>query len=714
MAIDRRALVRRHTPLHHAPDPFSPFSVGNGQFAFTADITGLQSFPPTEPGATPLCTMAQWAFHSYPEMEGMPRDERLPRLSHFDPEKRTGGYMTDPTGQETLFNDLRVNPHRLNLGRIGFIFDGKDLSAHDVTDIDQRLDLWSGELRSAFSYNGQPVGVLTLCHPKEDALGFRIRSPLLAGDNLGGKLGIRIAFPYGSHEMAASDWQAEDRHMTRLLGQAQEARLSLLRILDNDRYYVDVAVSEDKDARIERKSQHVFEIITSGLELDLEIRFSPRETEDALPSLDTIRGAAQKFWEEFWSTGGAVELAESRDKRAPELERRIVLSRYLTAIQCAGAYPPAETGLTCNSWYGKYHLEMHYWHAAHFIPWGKPELFERSFEWYRRILGSARQRAAEQGYAGARWPKMTDPSGRDSPSPIGPLLCWQQPHPLMYAELLNRAQPDRPVFAEYADIVTATADFMASFAQWNESKQCYDLGPPLIPAQENHRPEQTRDPPYELTYWRWGLSTAIRRLRELGRGVPQEWERVAAHLAPLPLDPRRNIYLSHEACPATYEEFAEDHPEMLFPLGVLPGKRVDRAAMSRTLDAVLRAWNMESLWGWDFPAMAMTAARLGRTREAVDLLLMETPKNTYRANGHNPQLPRADLPVYLPGNGALLLAVALMAGGWGEEGEAPQYRRGPVPALRRASREKPARAQAPGFPDDGSWTARVEGISSIP
>ena len=38
---------------------------------------------------------------------------------------------------------------------------------------------------------------------------------------------------------------------------------------------------------------------------------------------------------------------------------------------------------------------------------------------------------------------------------------------------------------------------------------------------------------------------------------------------------------------------------------------------------------------------------------------MDTPKNTWLPNGHNRQ--RANLPLYLPGNGGLLLAIAHMA-----------------------------------------------------
>jgi hypothetical protein len=83
--------------------------------------------------------------------------------------------------------------------------------------------------------------------------------------------------------------------------------------------------------------------------------------------------------------------------------------------------------------------------------------------------------------------------------------------------------------------------------------------------------------------------------------------------------------------------------------------------MAATFDRVLASWDFESLWGWDFPMMAMTAAALGRGEDALRLLLLDNPKNAYTANGHNRQADRDDLPLYLPGNGALLLSVAILA-----------------------------------------------------
>ena len=62
--IDRQALVRRHNPVVTQFDPFSALTVGNGEFAFTADITGLQTFSAEAEKIFPLCTTAHWSWHS--------------------------------------------------------------------------------------------------------------------------------------------------------------------------------------------------------------------------------------------------------------------------------------------------------------------------------------------------------------------------------------------------------------------------------------------------------------------------------------------------------------------------------------------------------------------------------------------------------------------------------------------------------------------------
>ncbi|NLT77682.1 MAG: hypothetical protein GXX98_14260, partial [Planctomycetes bacterium] len=64
--IDRHALVTRHNVTLTSPDPLTPLTVGNGQFAFSADVTGLQTFAEYHERGTPLCTQSQWGWHTCP------------------------------------------------------------------------------------------------------------------------------------------------------------------------------------------------------------------------------------------------------------------------------------------------------------------------------------------------------------------------------------------------------------------------------------------------------------------------------------------------------------------------------------------------------------------------------------------------------------------------------------------------------------------------
>jgi hypothetical protein len=104
----------------------------------------------------------------------------------------------------------------------------------------------------------------------------------------------------------------------------------------------------------------------------------------------------------------------------------------------------------------------------------------------------------------------------------------------------------------------------------------------------------------------------------------------------------------------------------------------------------MQNWNFQTTWGWDYGMIAMAAARINRPDIALDALLIDTQKNTYLKNGHNFQT--ADrLRLYLPGNGALLTAVAMMCAGW--DGSQVLYN--------------------PGFPNDGRWDVRWEGLKRM-
>jgi hypothetical protein len=685
--IDRRAVVARHQPVLRAFHTESPLSVGNGELAFTADVTGLQTFAEAYDDTIPLGTLSEWGWHTSPNPQGWSIDRFA--FTELESHGRRIGYADVPGDRRTPEIEwLRTNPHRLHLGRIGFrlsLRDGRPATAKDLADVEQVLDLWNGVLRSRFRLEGEPVEVETLCHPRLDLVAVRVASPLVRE----GRIAIRLRFPYGSGEATATDWTKPEAHETRLVrSTARGAELE--RRLDADRYHVRLEWAPA--GRLVEEEKHAFVLEPGAGEgaLEAAVAFSPVSLTARRPGFTEARRAARDHWNGFWSTGGAIDLSGSRDPRWRELERRIVLSQYLTAIQCAGRTPPQETGLTFNSWYGKFHLEMHWWHAVHFALWGRLPLLERSLGYYADILPRARAAARRQGYAGARWPKMTDPSGAESPSSVGPFLVWQQPHPIYYAELVFRERGDRATLERFRDVVFETAEFMASFASWEAAGRRFVLGPPLQGAQEIFPKDRTHNTSFELAYWRWGLETAQRWRERLGLPREPRWQAVLDDLSPLPV--RDGRYLFAETAPESFADprWARDHPSVVGALGMLPGPGVDPPTMVRTLDWIFQHWSWPDTWGWDYPLLAMCAARLGQPDRAIDALLLDAPKNGYRANGHNHQRP--GLTIYLPGNGGLLAAVAMMAAGW--DGA-------------------PARP-TPGFPPDGRWQVRWEGLRRMP
>ena len=721
--IDRHALVTRHDVSIERIDPTSPLMVGNGNFAFTADITGLQTFPARYAPAAPLLTEAQWAWHSFPHPRHYRyQDSLVPVRVHGRIERYPWIRDLSQAATRPAIRWLRENPHRFSLARVSLYLStarGRRASFADLSATHQRLDLWNGVLLSRFNFDDEGVRVETRVHPDLDMLVVTLASRTLAQ----GRLGIELTLPGVSSGLQPDpdDWSHPGRHRTRVIEEGAR-RLSLECVLDATHYYV--TVGANRDVTFARIGPHAFRILLRGIRttgaapvglphaMTVTILFS-RHSASATPPppAAAARAAVTAHWHRFWESGGAVDLSGSSDPRAFELERRIVLSQYLMAVNAAGVYPPQETGLFSNSWYGKFHLEMHLWHEAWLAVWGHPRLLARSMPWYRRHLGQAQARARAHGWRGAMWPKMVGPGGRESPSPINPFIMWQQPSPIYLSELLYRAEPTRSTLLRYRDVVFQTADLLASYPYHDRARGEYVLGPPIVPAQEVFPPLTTFDPAFELEYFRFGLRTAQQWRRRLGLAPDPRWAAVLAKLAPLPV--HDGLYLPAESAPSFWCQATSvacsrghsgppclnrDHPSLLGALGLLPGEDVDRATMRRTLAAVLAHWDLRQTWGWDFPLLAMTATRLGQPAEAIDLLFDDAPNNHWGSAGMTPRVHLTDTggyqldgETYFPSNGSLLLAVALMTAGW--DGES---------------------APAPGFPNDGRWHVRTEGVLRLP
>ena len=686
--IDREALVSRHAVHINEFDTLNSLSVGNGQFAFTVDPTGLQSFPELYSKGMPLGTQSEWGWHAWPNTEDFKREETY---RYYDVDGRKIPYsmqLKDSQRSKDVMNYFRKNPHRLHLGVVGLEFmtsAGKVVTPDMISQVAQTLNMWTGEISSKYVVDGKRVEVSTICHPVKDMVSVQIKSMLIKSGQL--KVKLRYPYPTGGHVDDACNWTSPEKHTTSI-SSTQGNGASIVHDLSSYVYHTNLAW--ETPAKIEKVKAHEFVVMPEGGDtFEFSCEFSEESKKTNLPPYAATKSVAASTWQGFWSTGGAVDFTGSTDERAKELERRIVLSQYLTRIQCAGNYCPQETGLTCNSWYGKFHLEMHWWHSTHWALWNRVDLLEKSLGWYNTIISKAKAKAELQGYEGVRWPKMTDMDGGDSPSSVGEFLIWQQPHIIYFSELCYRHYKNDKTLNKYKDLVFATADFMASFPVWEEANNRYILGPPLIPAQESLPREKNVNPPYELVYWRMGLRLAQEWRVRLGMEPSEKYQKVLDHLSQLAV--KNNLYLGAESAPDTYENerYFSDHPIVLGAYGMLPGEgAVDPKIMGNTFDHIFKTWNWPETWGWDYPLTAMSATRLGKPEKAVDALMMDVLKNTYLKNGHNYQGTR--LRLYLPGNGGLLSAIAMMCAGY--DGSTQEL---------------------PGFPKEG-WKVKWENLSKMP
>ena len=696
--INREALVTRNNPEITKFDTLSSLSVGNGKFAFTVDATGLQTFSEFYALGVALGTQSHWGWHSFPNTNDHKFEETLVSYDFghgfpglYSVQLRMPGLNSveaQVIGKRMeAVNYFRANPHRLHLGVVGLELlniDGDHIHPKDISAVNQKLDMWNGRINSVFMLDNSPFRVSTVCHPSADRIAARVESSLLAQ----GRASVKFHFPYptGVHSDDACDWNRPADHLTKLLEQSDHLAI-LERNIDTTTYFVKIAW--EGQALFKEKSPHYFVLETQDDNLSFTVEFAPKNNFPVAETFDAVALKTKDHWQQFWETGGVVDFSQCTDERAKELERRVVLSQYLTAIQCASPEPPQETGLTYNSWFGKFHLEMHWWHQVHFALWNRAELLAPSLEWYKKVEPIAREIAQRQHFDGVRWMKMTDPSGKEAPSSVGSFLIWQQPHYIYMSELIYRQNPTPETLKNYQHLVMETAKFMASFATLDSANNRYIIKG-LIPAQETLRPSETVNPPFELSYWRFALSVAQQWRERAGMNRDPKWDDIINRLSPL--TSKDGLYLAAESAPQTYqdERFTSDHPIVLGAVGILPqSPLLEPEIMKNTFDWVWENWNWEHTWGWDFPTVAMCAARLGEPEKAVSALLMDKRTNTYLPNGHNYQTER--LRIYLPGNGGLLTAVAMMCAGWDEN---------TVPT--------------PGFPKDGKWNVRWEGLHPMP
>ncbi|KAJ0315879.1 hypothetical protein COL5a_011796 [Colletotrichum fioriniae] len=675
-SIDRQQVVQAFNPRRNASSLETPLQVGNGNFAFGADITGLQTF-------SPFATMSTWGWHNFslPKTPGQTQIEDYHGTEWWTHGRLVQYNMANPSNND-IADWLRENPHRINLGTIGFSFsDGGNTAVTEDTlsNKEQTLDMWTGVIRSSFTYKNHTVKVETWADPSSDSVAVSVESALLAS----GILSVFFDFPYPTNDKFGAPFvgvfNQTDLHETSLStpdgGETNKATIH--HDLTTTQYDLslkwDVAAGGSGAIKTPTDGSHRYVLSTSGTDmLRFTANFAPSAAPGSPAEFDDVVAASREWWPSYWNNGAFVDLTGTRDANATELQRRIIKSQYLVAVNSASDYPPQESGLVNNGWFGKFHMEMILWHTLQFARWNNHALLARSIpRTYTHLLPSSLARASTQGYAGARWGKMTDPSAIDAPGEINTLLIWQQPHPMYFAELAYRHAPTPQTLAEWDAVLTATADFMASYAFLNETTGLYDLGPPMYPVSENTNPNATVNPTFELAYWRFGLGVAISWKSRQNASVPEAWTTVRDNLAPLPIiDGTYPVYQGIPDMWTANTTTVQDHPAMAGIFGLLPppasGSLLNRTVLEETAARIWALWDLDESFGWDFPMLAMNSLRLGDANRAVDYLLH--PTFQFDDAGYPVGGTRVPTP-YFPSSSSLLLAVAMMAGGWdGEEG----------------------------------------------
>ena len=674
--IDREAVVKRHRVCTTGTLLKSPAQVGNGKFAFGMDITGLQTF-------VPFNTLSDWSWHSFPLPEGMRAEDYRPVVVETHGKKIA--YELRNPDQPELSEWLTKNPHRYNLGRIGFRLlreDGTEAREIDLGNARQEIDLWTGVVYSRFELNRKEVKVRTVCHPDKDMIGVSIESELLNDGNMS----IYLDFPYPDgryfkHYIGRYDTISGH---TSTFEKLAPNSVRITRTMDDTHYYATLDWTGPATFSRESEKAHTFLLQPRHTStFSFTCCFSPEPVADVTEPVASIERKSAVSWEKYWRSGAAVDLSGSKDPRWLELERRIVLSQYLMRANESGLFPPQESGLVNNGWFGRFHFEMIWWHGVHYGLWNRMECFDNYLNVYKDFMPEALERAKSEGRSGARWPKCTGNFNREWPGSAHAYLIWHEPHPIYFAEMQYRQKPAPETLEKWKDVVLNTADYMADYLFYDKKTKQYVLGPPVVVVSENTDPLQTINPIFELGYFRYGLRTALEWADRLGLSEKRtkKWKEVLSKMAPLPV--ADGVYTTYEGIPDMWTKYTYEHPALTGVYGMLPGDGVDLPTFKHTLEKVCKEWQFNRIWGWDFPMLAMAAARTGQPALAIDMLMH--PSAGFQFDEHG--LATGGPFPYFPSNGALLTAVAMMCGGWdGSEGEAP------------------------GFPKDGSWTVRYEGF----
>lgn len=246
-----------------------------------------------------------------------------------------------PNPAETdISNWLIQNPQRMNIANIGLQFFGNQVTEENLLDKSQYLDLWEGTIKSSFRYNGSDVAVQVWCHPTQSTVGIEIKSDLISA----GELGVFLDFPSSDTNKFDAPYVGvwNDTSNSTVTMDSTQNTASFKHTLDSNVDQVVVRWSTKASFAGPLNKTNKFVLRPSGSNiLQIVADFSLADTTNKrLPTYETISAASRKWWSNYWAHGAFIDLSATQNKSASELQKRIILSQYLVAVNEASYNPP--------------------------------------------------------------------------------------------------------------------------------------------------------------------------------------------------------------------------------------------------------------------------------------------------------------------------------------------------------------------------------------
>lgn len=341
--INREQVVRRFNPHRNASSKDTPMQVGNGNFAFGADVTGLQTF-------LPFNILSSWAWHN----SSLPTTPNQTEPSDFtgldwDTHGRLVNYEQPNPAEPDISQWMISNPHRVNLGRVGLWFKGGDVTEDDLASKSQYLDLYTGMMSSSFLMGGHKVSVQTIADPYTSTIAVKLDSDAIRS----GDLGVFFDYPYmnDTNKFEApfvGNWNAVTNHTTSVKKGKRSAVITHKE--DALTYYTTVSWDEDASMSDALPDSHRYVLTPKRCtSISFTVAYSP-QSQVHTSQYNSIVSSSAAWWGDYWEKGNFVDLTASGNATAVELQRRVILSQYLLAVNSAGHWFPQESGLTDNGW----------------------------------------------------------------------------------------------------------------------------------------------------------------------------------------------------------------------------------------------------------------------------------------------------------------------------------------------------------------------------